>query len=57
MTPTDNWRTTEAEIVNCRVSWTQSDYEQPQSSYIAEYVYEVDGVVHRRGRIPTVPIV
>jgi hypothetical protein len=49
MTPRDNWRTAEAEIVNCRVSWTRSDYEQPQSSYIVEYVYEVDGFVYRRG--------
>jgi hypothetical protein len=50
VTPKDHWRTTEAEIVNCRVSWSRSDYELTQtSSYIVEYVYEVDGVVYRRG--------
>ncbi|MBB5341104.1 hypothetical protein [Tunturiibacter gelidoferens] len=55
MTSRNYWRTTEAEIVNCRVSWTRSDYAnffdgiQGQSSYIVEYVYEVDGLVYRRG--------
>jgi hypothetical protein len=55
MTPRNDWRTTEAEIVNCRASWTRSDYAnffdgiQAQSSYIVEFVYEVDGHTYRRG--------
>jgi hypothetical protein len=54
MTPKDNWRTTQAEIVSSRVSWTRSDYAnffdgtQGQSSYIVEYIYEVNGHTYRR---------
>ena len=53
----DGWLATEAEIVNCSLSWLRSDYgnsfegTQGRSTYTAEYVYEVNGKTFRHSMI------
>ncbi|WP_157178238.1 DUF3592 domain-containing protein [Terriglobus roseus] len=47
------WHTTEAEIVNCSLSWLHSDYGNSnegiaaRSIYTADFLYEVDGKTYR----------
>jgi Protein of unknown function (DUF3592) len=57
----EQWQTTEAEIVNCSASWLRSDYgnsfegRPAESTYTAEYVYEVDGKIYRHSMILSNP--
>lgn len=51
------WKPATAEIVSYRISWFRSlagagedDYYTASTTYIADYVYEVDGTFHRRSR-------
>ena len=55
MAQRQDWQWTEAEVVSCEWSWLRSEYGDyfagmpARSCYIAEYVYEVNGVTYRQG--------
>ena len=56
MTPKDHWRTTEAEIVNCRVSWSRSDYEVLRVLTSLNMFMKLMGLCTGEGCIPTIRI-